>query len=236
VLVSIAGSVLVVGLVTWLVLAFAVIPVPEYPSLTESPDDAIAGTVAFVRWENGSCLYTVPAAGGPDHEVMCTNGGDLEPRWTPDGMLVVTQYDGGPGWWLIVDPATGREIERIRMGDEAAREFDRGYEAGDIDIDGATVFSRGDGGNPTIVIQSDDGTEREVVSLEGPRDYRIDSMIWSPDGRWILFTDSEERLLVVSVTGESRPRILAEDVSIWPWSSWYIPGYDHGTWDPREPG
>lgn len=237
-LVSVVASVVVVGLVVTLVLVFAVVTPPDFPLLESEPDPAIDGTVAFIHWDRDQqCLLTVPASGGPTTEVICEHDigfGDFAPGWTPDGNLVVQEFGPRSEVFRIVDPRTGETIERVPFEESPA--YDRPIQMHPFgeSPDGLLVDVSGSRGEPELVVFERAGADQVVVSAEGPADYWFEWATWSPDGRWILFQDSEQRLIVVGASGTPGPRILVDDVDSWMGAAWYIPGYEHGTWDPTE--
>ncbi len=61
---------------------------------------------------------------------------------------------------------------------------------------------------------------------DAPSNYRFIDPQWSPDGQFVLASDSEGRLLVLDAEGEVAPRVLVEtgeegrDVA----AAWYIEG------------
>ena len=238
VITSVVASVVVVGVVVGLVLAFAIIPLPEYPLLSDQPDSSIPGTVAFARWEqDGQCISTVPAGGGEEHLVICEDNigfGEFAPGWTAEGLLVVEEFRPSGESFRLIDPDTGDTVERVPFEQtQVIREPIR-INAFAESRDGLSVEVDGSRGEPRLVIYGEGTAERTILSADGPADYWYDWATWSPDGNWILVNDSEGRVLVISPTGDPNPRILVEDIDSWMAASWFIDGYEEGTWDPRE--
>lgn len=235
--ISAIAAVVVVGLVVGLVLVFAFIPLPEYGSLADEPDSSIPGTVAFARWDDGDlCVWTIPAGGGDEREVLCDNNigfGEISPGWTPDGMLVVEQFGPSKEVFRIIDPETGETIDRISFEQTGAFDGPVGREFV-VTQDGLSVYVDGDRDSAQLLLESPSGSERVVLEVEGPADYRFDWARLSPDGEWILTQDSEGRLIIVAVEGDPNARILVDDVDGWMAAAWFMPGYEEGTWDPRE--
>jgi len=227
-IVSIVAAVSVLALVTVIIFVFGVIPLPNFPALADQPDPSIPGTVAYVTHGRDSCMYTVPASGGPAQDVWCGQYADV-PGWTPDGLLVVTDYFAEPVY-VLIDPATGSEVDRVRIGTGS----DGGPEPYRYDLrrqrpDGAVVFTdwKGDGA-ATVRVRFADGTERTILSIaDAPRDYNFPDAQWSPDGSRLLISDSAGRLIIANVEGEANPRVVAHDQETWANNAaWYIPGYD----------
>lgn len=236
----VAAGVVIVAAVA-VILAFGLIPVPEYPSLAEHPDPSIPGTVAFIQYPDrpdvsGPCLYLVPASGGTPRQVLCEAFGEGGPMWTKDGKVVLWKY---PSSYLIVDPTSEpTSVERVPGDPEGFKEapmfmMDRAQ----VRDDGATVLtdrSWETAGAASVVVQSPDGTTRTLLRPErAPADYRFDWAMWSPDGNWVLVTDSDGRLIVADARGgDPNPRILVDGLRVYGGNvSWYIPGYDRYTID-----
>ncbi|MDH3262115.1 MAG: hypothetical protein OEM81_10920 [Acidimicrobiia bacterium] len=232
-IVSIVAAVSVLVVVTAIILIFGVIPLPDFPSLTEQSDPSIPGTIAYVVHDRASCIYTVPASGGQPAEVWCGQYADV-PGWTSDGLLVVTDYFAEPVY-VLIDPATGSEVDRVRIGTGS----DGGPEPYPYDLrrqrpDGAVVFTdwKGDGAS-TVRVRFADGTERAILTVENaPRDYNFSDAQWSPDGSRLLISDSAGRLIVAKAEGEANPRVVVRDQETWAYNAaWYIPGNDTYTVD-----
>jgi hypothetical protein len=232
-IVSIVAAVSVLVVVTVIIFVFGVIPLPDFPSLADRPDPSIPGTIAYVVHARESCIHTVPASGGTATEVWCGQYADL-PGWTPDGLLVVTDYFAEPVY-VLIDPATGTEIDRVRIGTGS----DGGPEPYPYDRrrqrpDGAVVFTdwKGDGA-ATVRVRFADGTERTILSVEdAPRDYNFSDAQWSPDGNRLLISDSAGRLIIANLEGTANPRVVVEGLETWAGNAaWYIPGNDTYTVD-----
>lgn len=234
---SVIASVVVVGVVVGLVLVFAIIPVPDFPPLADDPDPSILGTVAFIR-SNGDelCLSTIPAGGGPEHEVLCDrdlNFTEFESGWTPDGMLVLLEYGPANQGYRIVDPQTGETLERIPFAQDSLIESPIGKGLTESSAD-QNLYIDGNRGAPQLVLAIQGESERILLEAEGPADYWFEWARFSPDEHWILLRDSEDRLIVVSATGDPRPRTLVEAIDFWMAASWFIEGYEEGTWSPAK--
>jgi hypothetical protein len=238
VFISVVASVVVIGLVVGLVLAFAIIPLPDFPLLADDPDPAIPGTVAFARWENdGLCISTVPAGGGDEREIICEQNigfGEFTAGWTPDGLLIVEEFRPNGEWFRLVDPDTAETVERVGFQQTSLGREPIPIRKFEENADGLTLLVEGPRGEPRLEVYGNGSVERTILSVDGPADYWFNSASWSPDGEWILLQDSEGRVLIVSPDGDPNARILTDDVDSWMAASWYIPGYEEGTWDPRE--
>lgn len=231
--VSIVAAVSVLAVVTVIIFVFGVIPLPEFPSLTDQPDPSIPGTVAYVTHGRESCISTVPASGGSATEVWCGQYADV-PAWTPDGLLVVTDYFAEPVY-VLIDPATGSEVDRVRIeGDSDGGPVPYPFDLRRQRPDGAVVFTdwQGDGA-ATVRVRFADGTERTILSVDdAPGDYNFSDAQWSPDGSRLLISDSAGRLIIANVEGEANPRVVARDQETWANNAaWYIPGNDTYTVD-----
>lgn len=226
------GIALGVGALVW---AFGVAPLPDYPSLADRPDPSIPGRVAFLRWgAQPPCLYVVLARGGVPRRLRCADGqGDDTDwlggpvGWTRDGLVVVQAFGPSGPRAIVLDPETGRTLERIRG---EAPLFTRTVPTdGSVRKDGARLLVRRSDRTATVGIAPPDGRPIEVARVSGPPGFAFGEALWSPDGDWILVRDSNQNLLVLPAREGARPRLLAERVS-GP-LAWHIPGVVAGTVD-----
>jgi len=226
-----AGSVLVI--VTVIILVFGVIPLPHFPALTDQPDPSIPGTVAYMEYDETPCLFTVPASGGEGQEAWCGREYVEFPAWTADGLLVVTDWQAEPTY-VLIDPVTGTEVDQVPAGDQLA-DGPLPYSGQDRQErgDGAKVHTEGLRGGTSSVVVRLDGQDQTILSIEGaPSDYRFYAAQWSPDGEWVLVSDTEGRLLIVGADGTPGARVLVDRLEEWgPQAAWYIPGHDTYTVD-----
>ena len=67
--------------------------------------------------------------------------------------------------------------------------------------------------------------KRSIVSFDGPRGYMFGSPQWSPDGEWILVSDTEGRLLILDEEGDDIRELLpAKRTRSWvetPYLTWH---------------
>lgn len=232
--VSIVAAVSVLVIVTVVILVFGVIPLPDFPSLADQPDPSIPGTVAYMEYDETPCLFTVPASGGAGREAWCGREYVEFPAWTSDGLLVVTDWDGAPTY-VLIDPTSGAEVDVVPAGDQFNDPDPLPYQgtARQERADGATVHTDGVRGGTSSVIVRVDGHDQTILSIQGaPSDYRFYEAQWSPDGEWVLVSDTEGRLLIVGATGTPAARMLMDGLEKWgPQAAWYIPGNDTYTVD-----
>jgi hypothetical protein len=190
--------------------------VPAFPSLADSPDAALVGTVAYVDSSTG-CVRVVAAAGQPSKEVFClppldpetakTSGKPIGPQlvWRTDGRLEVTMFrmtdppgpNVRPGWQKLVDVRTGTftdvpDAQAPSAPDMKARSAVR--------ADGARLVTTSDSasGHVTIDLTEADGRSRSLLDVRGPGEYTygLEAAFWSPDGRWVVADDG--RILIIS--------------------------------------
>jgi hypothetical protein len=213
--------------VSFAIWVFGVAPLPEYPSLAADPDPSIPGRIAFVRWHERPCVYVVPARGGSVRRLRCTDedegngedwfGGPI--AWTRDGRIVVQAFSPTGNRVLVLDPETGRVLERIAVEQPLAERSP--LEAGARD-DGARLLVNRSGGAATMGIAPADASPREIARVSGPPAYTFRDARWSPDGEWILVRDSNQDLLVVRAREGAPLRLLADRVT-GPFA-WHVPG------------
>jgi len=220
------ASLAVLIAVTGIILYFGFIPLPDFPSLATAPDPAIPGTIAYHSWteEEGACIGTVPASGGPVHQVVCQRDSDAV-AWTGEGNLVVEDYSGPRPILVVLDAATGAVLDRVESAEGGLFEL-----VGDKTVrsDGSRIQTESDSeGSAQVLVVATNGAPTTVVDVEGaPRDYYfLDwGLQWSPDGAWIAAWDSAGRLLVAEASGTSGARALVETEEGYGQFAWYIPG------------
>jgi len=219
--VAVALSIALLVTTTVAVLVFGIIPLPDYPSLAANPNPAISGTVAFMTYEDTSCLYVVQASGGETKQLMCgLFDRTVEPSglaWTPDGLIEILTYSGQSPVYQLIDPSSGEIVGTAPFGEDGLKTDTY------ISQDGSTVFPDNARGTAQIRVAPTVGPIQTVLTVKGPRDYGFGTTIWSPDGQWILAIDSEGTILVLGADGEPGPAILASGGSSWMGVAWYQP-------------
>jgi hypothetical protein len=222
-----ASVTLAVAAAIW---AFGIAPLPDYPSLADDPDSSIPGRVAFVRFGERTCLHVVPAGGGPARRLLCSDeeswgrgqvawfGGPI--RWTQGGQIVVQAFGPAGSEAIVVEPETGRVLERLSVEEPLAERPVPGTD--DVRSDGAKLLVQRSGGEATLGIAPVDASPREIARVSGPPTYAFWEARWSPDGEWILVRDSNQDLLVVRAVEGAPPRLLADRVA-GPFA-WHMPG------------
>jgi hypothetical protein len=188
--------------------------VPSFPSLEETPDPALHGTVAYLA--DGNCIRIVSAGGGPSRQVLCLPGQDVAvaeklgkeqgPQlvWRPDGRLEVTMFrmtdppgpGFDPGWQKVVDVRTGtvEDVPAVAVPSTADRTTQPTTSA-----DGRRLSWTSDAASGRIrVLLHDHGTTRTLLSARGPGvyTYGLQAAFWSPDGSWVAADDG--RILVIT--------------------------------------
>lgn len=198
-------------------------PLPEFPSLADSPDPSLHGTVAYFASEydettqtSSGCVRLVAAAGAPSRElpVLCftDEGGLTGPQlaFLPDGRLQVTMFRWPTGqplevaWQKIVDVAAG-DVEEVPADQlpEAPFALDPG-----VGPAGETISAVAAGGQAEIVLTDAAGNARILMSATVSPEYRIRAA-WGPGGDWILADDG--RLLIVTLDDPATTRVLVAE-------------------------
>ena len=229
-----AGGIVVVA--TAVIVIFGFVPTPKYPLLAEEPDPELSGMIAYAIPEDSDrddefesrCVYVIELPEGQTNEITCREqiGGMA---WTDDGWLVVENFGHVSEFerefddfdLTLIEPVEGGAFERVNY------ERDRSFLWSDhrqTRRDGSRV--RVEDAGTTVVVVSPDGSTRDLFGAdEAPSNYRFNEAQWSPDGKYVLVVDTEGRIIVAAVSGDPRPRVVAEtgheyDVIM----AWYVPG------------
>lgn len=211
-------------------------PAPSFPSLADTPDPSLQGTVAY--FDNGSrCVRVIAASGAVSDDVYCLTGDDLAlspeqgkpagPQlvWAPDGRLEVTLFRWVPSedkesappmtaqWQKLIDVTTG-EVEEVP---------DDQLPDAPLESSPSTVNGRGEQvrtdfdaltGRGEVTLTTASGT-RTLLTVRGPGEYTygLEPASWAPGGEWIVTTDTGEggRILVITPTDPAVTRVLVTD-------------------------
>lgn len=226
-----AAGLVVAGTIAVIVVA-GYVPLPPMPELAADPDPDLPGTIAFVHgsWED-ACLATVAASGAEPVDLRCGEPVPQSLAWTIEGDLAVAGWDEfarepDGATMTVLDAATGQELDRFAVTWETITwPTDRTERA-----DGARLLASGmREGRAVLEVRDADGATRELLRVEGPRDYGIVSAQWSPDGEWVLAADTRGRLFVVAADGEPGPRLVADiggRAAPWVLPAWWMEGLD----------
>ena len=175
-----------------------------------SPDGK---TIAFSRSEvDGSWhIWSIPAEGGSQRRVSDSPGGEVYPRFSPDGTFVLFHTWSTPRRIGRVSAAGG--LPRMLEFGEASDAFP------DLSPNGGTIaFTRTDKDAEHIYLgPADGGTPRRLTSSPSalPR--------WSPDGRTIAFSGNRGYsggIFLIDADGRNETRLTA----IGGWPVWFRDG------------
>lgn len=194
-----AGAVAVI--VTAVVLVFGISFAPEFPSLYDDDGPTIEGTVAYIDYGREECVRVLDVATGEFDEVWCADWLGLE-GWNDDDKLVIHSGDGGDRE-IVVDPDSG---EVTAWG---------AYPSIPPPRDSLLRASSDDGHATLTYGQSE--TQVTLIDVEGPRDYSFWQFGLTADESYAWACDSEDRLLVVAVDGNSGPWVVTEGVGEAAW-------------------
>lgn len=187
-------------------------PTPNFPSLVESPDPTLHGTVAYLLpYPKDNCIYVAAASGETSARLTClengAGGGGL--AWLEDGRLEITHYGDAQQpddvWRKIVDVKTGA-IEDVPRGEIPPWSEPPATVPGP---NGEIISSTSERGTLTLTLTTDEGT-RSLLSVGAPNTYTFGSPVWGPDGTWFVVKDDLDRLLVVTTKVPSQTRVLVE--------------------------
>lgn len=184
-----------VGLVAAAVVAvalFGVVRPPDVPDLTQSGSSLPAAVAGLRDTGDQQCVVIVAPDGGERTGSCAERFAELVVE--DDGRLLLVSYEGGGAVATVLDPVTGEprgrevrdEIERPRPGEDEPE---------------PTVVIDSVDGQLEISLVTDEG-ERFLARLDEPRGYDLRHGSWSPDQRWLLLLDSEDRVLAVSRDGD----------------------------------
>ncbi|MGH8975249.1 MAG: hypothetical protein ACRD0C_18855 [Acidimicrobiia bacterium] len=142
----------------------------------------------------------------------------------PDPSITGTVTFRGDDDCPRVVPAAGGTVRRAGLCD---RRFFRGESAGEPRLaDGSEVdVPYGDDDQRARIVARSpvDGRERTLVSVRAPADYSFETVVVSPDRRFLLVVDSEGRLLVGAADGSSGLRLLATGAESYGRPVWHQP-------------
>lgn len=196
----IVGGVLVVVVVAAVAL-FGLLSPPTFRDLREAPALDAPGTVAYTTDEDGarSCVHVVPASGATAPRELACRRGWAQVAWSPDGTLAM--WTGG-GSVELLDPDTGEVVREAARPSEPEPWLSP-------EVSGVRTYDEDRRVRITVAV----GDEvRTVLDEPAPDDYWIGWTGRSADGRWLLFSDSERRLVLLDVDGEVEPGVIATGV------------------------
>ena len=201
--------------------------IPEFPSISDPPALQPRGLIAYVHQEPRDhsevahgCVFVVQADGTtPPRRVGCPGDGVVPKAivgiyWTEQGDLVVRARQPRPTPITIRlgagRPAPGSIPEQQRV---------QGYKE-----DGTLVrLADRTEDLAELAIERPRGGARIIASFDGPNSYHFGEPQWSPDGQWILVTDTEGRMLISSPEGDVRELLPADPAREWlgyPFLTW----------------
>jgi len=167
-----------------------------------TPDDELG---VFLETDIRVALYTVPSSGGPAAQ-LTSDGAPYYPRWSPDGERIYfrgerprddpapTPAPKEPSGLAYVSAAGGEVVEvpwpgpSLQTGVPGA-----GH---NVSPDGERIVvsawhkaGESKGISDIWTIPLNEGLPIQLTDDESPERYPC----WSPDGRWVAFTDTHER-------------------------------------------
>ena len=231
-IVSIVAAVSVLVVVTAIIFVFGVIPLPDFsvPGRTARPVDPGHRGVSGIRQRIRQRTLSGHRARFRRRLVewvWCGRQYVEFPSWTADGLLVVVDYTAQPSY-LLIDPTTGTEVDRIPQDNQPGEPVPLPYPSTvrQERPDGARVRTDGGRGGDASVVVRINGEDQTILSVENaPSDYSFIDVQWSPDGAWVLVSDTAGRLLIVGADGNPGARVLIDGLQPYgAQAAWYIPG------------
>jgi len=152
--------------------------------------------------DNGGAVFTVPALGGSERKLtdaVCQFGNAGYAKWTSDGKSLVLADRCTP------DASSGIVVFSLATGEKRCLHPAPAYEVGDsgpiLSPDQKTVaFLGGESGISEInTVAFSGGNLRQLTS--GHIDWTNHTLLWSPDGKYIVFEPSRDRMARVPVSG-----------------------------------
>lgn len=182
-------------------------PTPDFVLLSEQPDDALVGTVAFIATRgDGVCVDVISASGRNRKEAACFSAVPEHLEWQDDRRLRVLSF--GPlerpqdRWGRVVDVVTG-EVTDVPLA-EIPEEGPAASTNGPL---GEVVTSDSSDGRLHIDLSADRKTRR-LLSVSAPSTYTVGGFVWSATGAWFVAKDDLDRILLVTTADPSSTRVL----------------------------
>lgn len=201
-----AAAGLVAVVVAAAVLLFGYNRPPAFANLYSDGGPTISATVAYLEYGSEDCVWVLDVATGDSHELYCDDWVWPE-HWDDDGNLWVHGGNGHEQIWIL-DPATGEVVgsadpwEGPPPHDEGGPPPPEEPALRSRSADGRVTLTHGVGVEATA-----------VIDIEAPRNYAFYSYGVTADGNYAWVCDSEDRLLVVALDGESDPWLVSGGIS-----------------------
>lgn len=186
------AAIVVAAAVMAAVFLFGVERPPELAELAADQTGLPAAPIAWTSWTRDQLCVYIAEVDGSWREVRCGVDGELV-GFETGGPLQLFQYGGGMSQQftlLSIAPDTGEITATQPTNQEIVYD----------DASGLMWFRDGD----ELVIRYDN---RDVWRVESRSSYTIFAGRVSPDGQHIAATDSAQRIILLSVSGEEPARV-----------------------------
>ena len=155
----------------------------------EPPAYGLSATGQRAVFEARGDIFTVPAEHGPVRNLTASSGvADRHPSWSPDGRWIAWWSDGSGEYELMVQAADGtgepRQLTRLGKGFRYVAQWSPDSERVAF-VDQAAVLR---------IVEVESGRVTTADQVEGwvGHPEMVDfALSWSPDGRWIAYSDTD---------------------------------------------
>jgi hypothetical protein len=201
--------------------------VPQFASLTATPDTSLHGTVAYLD-DQSNCVRVISMSGAHSKTIYCipaqdvkTNlklGKELGPQlvWRDGANLEITMFrmtdppgpNFNPGWQKVVNVQTGQVTDTPAALVPTKPDL---MTRPTINAMGDKLVATSDRSSGKISTLLETATQtRELLKAQGPGQYTygLNSVFWAPDDLTVMADDG--RILVITTADPPVTRVLTD--------------------------